>query len=72
MSLLDWLDECKDDIELHHTFTISWSENGRGFGEYTFYTKDNQIHISNECGDKDTIKRILCKMVDAAILDDVR
>ena len=71
MSIRDFLDRCEDSIDLVGGFTINWSEKGRGFGQYCFYqTDDGEIHISNECDGKETIKRILNRMVDEAILDD--
>jgi hypothetical protein len=52
--------------------SISWSERGKGFGEYQFWQDGDQIHCANECDSKETIKRVLCQMVDQAILDDPR
>jgi len=46
------------------TVVIEWSEKGRGFGEYTFQIIDGKMVCNNECDSKETVKRILCKMVD--------
>jgi hypothetical protein len=54
------------------TIDICWSERGRGFGEYSFWQDGKEIHCANEGDSKETIKRILCRMVDEAILDDPR
>jgi hypothetical protein len=71
MSIQDFLDRCEDSVDFAGDFTIMWSEKGRGFGQYCFYTgTDGKIHIVNECDGKETIKRLLNKMVDEAILDD--
>lgn len=71
MSIRDFLDSCEDDINVGDGFVIVWSEKGRGFGQYHFYTGDDgKIHVDNECDGKETIKRILNRMVDEAILDD--
>lgn len=71
MSIQDFLDGCETSTEIDHRFIIIWSEKGRGFGQYDFYLgDDNKIHIGNECDSKEAIKRILCRMVDDAILDD--
>lgn len=71
MSIQDFFDNCEDEIDVGDGFTINWSEKGRGFGQYCFYHGDNRkLHISNECDGKNTIKRILNRMVDEAILDD--
>lgn len=72
MSVEDFLDKCPNDVSFEKPFVIEWSETSRGFGQYQFYINpvDNKIHIDNEFDSKETIKRILCKMVDDAILDD--
>lgn len=51
---------------LYHPITIQWSEKGRGFGEYTFWEEKGKIYCDNECDKKETVKRILCQMVDQA------
>ncbi len=71
MSIQDFLDSCGDGIDLHDSFTISWSMKGVGFGQYRFYNDDEgQLHIDNECMSKESIKRVLEIMVDNAVLDD--
>ncbi len=47
-------------------FSISWSEKGRGFGEYTFYMNKDEgvLRIDNECDSPATMKRMLDKLVD--------
>ena len=54
-------------------FEIIWSDPKRTKATFYFYTnKDtNKLHIDNECMSKDYIKKVLCEMVDTAILDDV-
>ena len=52
------------------TIDISWSEKGRGFGEYSFWQDGEHIHCANEGDSKETVKRILCAMVDQAIFDN--
>lgn len=56
---------------------FSWSKKGFGFGQLYFYFKDDEegnkvLHCSNECMSKETVKEILCSMVDNAEFDDVR
>ena len=46
------------------TVTIQWSEKGRGFGEYVFQLIDGKMVCDNECDSRETVKRILCIMVD--------
>lgn len=71
MSIRDFLDTFEDSVDFAGEFTIMWSEKGRGFGQYRFYMDaDEKIHIDNECDGKETIKRILNRLVDEAILDD--
>ena len=55
---------------LYFPIIIQWSEKGRGFGEYAFWQLDGQIFCNNGCDSKETIKRILCQMVDQAIFMD--
>ncbi len=52
------------------TVCIQWSEKGRGFGEYTFQLKDGKMICHNECDSKETVKRMLCKMVDDCIFTE--
>lgn len=52
-------------------FTISWVEKGRGFGTYSFI-QDMKGHwkIDNECDGKESIKRIMCRLIDTLPLRD--
>ena len=52
--------------------TFVWSEEGIGFGEFTFYqtAEDDKIHCSNETMSKEWIKATLCRMVDECVLDE--
>jgi len=52
--------------EFYSPIVIKWIETGRGFGEYVFFQKDGKIHCFNEMDSKETVKRILCRMVDQA------
>lgn len=70
MSIKEFFDSCEDSVELHDPFTVTWSEKGRGFGQYQFFIKDGKLHIENECDSKFMIKRIMCKLIDEAILED--
>lgn len=51
---------------------IGWVANKIGFGELYFYTKETDdgvtIYCDNELMNKEFIKRMLCKMVDDAVL----
>lgn len=71
MSIHDFLDSFEDDATLHNSFTLSWSKQGIGFGQYRFYTdEEGRIHIDNEMMGRESIKKMLGIMVDKAILDD--
>jgi hypothetical protein len=71
MSIQEFLDSCNDTVDIDNSFTLSWSKEGVGFGEFRFYkSEDEAIHINNECMGKNFIKNVLCNMVDIAILDD--
>lgn len=52
------------------SFEVWWNDTEKGFGSFYFYVVDNEFHIDNECMSKDYIKKVLCSMVDNAILDD--
>jgi hypothetical protein len=52
------------------TICIKWSEKGRGFGEYVFQYIDGKMYCHNECDSKETVKRILCQMVDDCIFTE--
>lgn len=53
-------------VPAYQGIIINWSEKGRGFGEYVFYQENGKIYCLNECDSKETVKRILCQMVDQA------
>ncbi|RWZ87228.1 MAG: hypothetical protein EO766_11930 [Hydrotalea sp. AMD] len=72
MSLQDFLNSFDNTQSLHTSFTICWTEHGRGFGQYRFYvSEDGKVHIDNECDGKESIKRIVCRLIDEAVLDDI-
>ena len=48
--------------------SIGWA-NERGFGEYLFWQDNGQIYC-NSLDKRETVKRILCSMVDQAIFID--
>ena len=52
------------------TINIAWSVRGRGFGEYSFWQDGDKIVCDNECDSKESIKKVLCAMVDQAVLTD--
>ena len=59
---------------LEGTAYFAWSKKGLGFGQLYFYFKevDGQkvLHCDNECMSKETVKAILCSMVDNAVFDE--
>lgn len=57
----------KSSVELIKAIYLNWG-NERGFGQLYFYQKDGQIYCDNELLSKDTIKEILCSMVDDSVL----
>jgi len=56
--------------QLYHPVIIRWSEKGRGFGEYAFWQRNGKIYCDNEEDSRETVKRILCRMVDQAIFEN--
>lgn len=59
-------------ISLHQPFTINWTLQDCGFGQFHFYEKHGVICCDNEFMKKETIKQILCAMVDQCVLTDVK
>ena len=49
---------------------FQWSATGVGFGELYFYTKegDDKVYCDNEMMSKAFIKKVLCDMVDNAVM----
>ena len=71
MSLKNFMDSCPNEASLMNSFDIRWSVKGVGFGSYFFRVVDEgDVHIANEGMGKESIKKVLCQMVDDAILDD--
>ena len=56
--------------QLWHPVVVGWSEKGRGFGEYTFWEENGKVYCDNECDGRETVKRVLCQMVDQAVFVD--
>jgi len=57
------------------TALLGWSAKGIGFGSFYFYEKKDddgniKLYCENECMSKEFIKRMLCIMVDDAIMND--
>ena len=51
-------------------FIISWAEKGRGFGEYVFWKDGDKMIIDNECDSRESIKRVMCNLIDNCELAD--
>ena len=45
---------------------VSWSEKGRGFGEYTFsvYKKTGEFGLDNEADRPETVERVINRIID--------
>ena len=51
--------------------SFRWSAKKIGFGEFRFYVDgDKALHCENESMSKDFIKKLLCCMVDNAVMDE--
>lgn len=71
MAIEDLLNKLGKHTTLCNSFDLQWSQPGVGFGSFYFRAKDDGfVEISNECMSKNFIKRVLCQMVDDAVLDD--
>lgn len=51
---------------------INWSVKGVGFGEYAFFQRDGKIYCDNEGMSRESVKKVLCMMVDQAIFPEDR
>jgi len=51
-------------------FIVRWSKNGLGFGEASFYKKDNILHCNSEKMGKEFIKEILAVLAEEVIIED--
>ena len=72
MSIQKWFDSMEDGCTPSgHTY-FNWSAKGCGFGQLSFYTKegDNTIYCNNEMMSKEFVKKMLCQMVDDAVMND--
>ncbi len=55
---------------------VQWSAKGKGFGEFWFFYKEDEngnevLHLDNECENRAFVKKMLCQMVDDAVLTDI-
>ena len=66
-----FLDSVPDKVTVPHPFLVRWSIPGIGFGEFWFKTdqETGKIICDNETMSKETIKKVLCKLVDDCELD---
>lgn len=53
-------------------FVVDWGLNGVGYGSFAFYKakKGGKCRIDNEYMSKDTIKKVICQLIDNAVLID--
>lgn len=57
-------DECLPE----DSFCVEWYAYGTGFGEFRFIRTGGKTYIENEGMSKYFIKRMMCRMIDDAIL----
>lgn len=50
------------------TVDFEWSMKEYGFGRLYFYEEHGKVFCGNECMNRETIKKILCQMVDDCTL----
>lgn len=72
MGVQNFFDSCKDIANKGDgQLVLYWSKKGVGFGQYFIYTDDDGfIHIDSECMNRESVKKIVCMMIDQAIFDD--
>jgi len=51
-------------IDIEDDFTVLWGREECGWGEFTFFPKEGEIHCDNECMSKEFLKETLCELVD--------
>ena len=73
MSIHDFLDKMPDSCDPHSPRVgFDWSSKGIGFGQMYFYVDrtDGYVHCDNEIMSREFLKRMLCLMVDNAVMND--
>jgi len=55
---------------LYCPVTIKWSMKNFGFGELVFWVQNGRVHCDNERMSRERVKKILCTMVDQAVMKD--
>jgi len=50
---------------------IGWNTKSAGFGHLSFDNKDGKIHCSSETMGREFVKKVLGKLVDDAIFDEI-
>lgn len=59
-------------VSISNNFTLNWSTDNIGFGQFRFYEKDGELFCDNEMMSKEFVKRMLCQMVDECAFTQVR
>lgn len=71
MSIQKFLDSCEDSVVVEGTADFRWSLKGKGFGQlYFFVGEDGKTHCYNECMSNESIKKILCNLVDTCVMEN--
>jgi hypothetical protein len=55
---------------LYHPVEVHWAVKEAGFGSFTFYSVNGELHCKNEMMSKSFIKIMFNLLVDKAILDN--
>lgn len=69
MALHEMFEKIEDNCTPDRCTVFNWQAKSVGFGQFYFSTeKDGTVHCDNEGMSKAFIKRMLCQMVDNAVM----
>lgn len=51
-------------------FIVAWSKPGFGFGELTFYIRDNRVRCHSECTNKKFVKEVMDAFIESMVIED--
>ncbi len=67
---IDYIERPKAQSHPDFAFRIGWSCPRIGFGEATFFWKDDKLHAMTECMSNAFMKRLMSTLVDHIVIDE--
>lgn len=69
-----FFDSYEDNVEISYIdercIVFGWSAKGHGFGEYTFFKKDDKWKLDSERDGKEAVMRAICHWINSIELVD--